>query len=215
MWWLYVLLACFAIYLISNVRIRFLVGYEEKPIVILKILFFKLDLLNRKKKGKKVKGEKAKKKQKKEKPTEEKKDEKLISSPANVIKLVREVVLGLLKKFYGHLRVDSFRINIIVATDDPSKTAIVYGTVCPAVYSFVEALYNHKGKKGGEFSANVSPDFTLQKSHFDIFIHLSITIRQLLSCLISGGLGFAKYYADKNKEKEGFENGRNADEKND
>ena len=75
---------------------------------------------------------------------EEKKDEGIISSPSDVIRLVREVALGLLKKFYGYLRVDSFRVNVTVATDDPSKTAIAYGAICPTVYSFVEALYKHK-----------------------------------------------------------------------
>ena len=215
MWWIYVLSAVFILFLIFNVRIRFLVGYDEKPSVILRILFFKLDLLNRKKKKKK-KGKEEKKARKKEKPKEEKtKDEGIISSPSDVIRLVREVALGLLKKFYGYLRVDSFRVNVTVATDDPSKTAIAYGAICPTVYSFVEALYKHKGKKSGEFSANVVPDFSTEKPHFDIFIHLSMTIWQLLGCLISGGLGFVKYYADKKGEKEGTENGRNADEKND
>ena len=217
MWWLYVLLAIIVLlYLILNIRLRFLVGYDEKPSVILKVLFFKLDILNRKKKKKSLEKKEQEEKEKKKKPKEEKtKDEKFISSPSDVIRLVREVALGLLKKFYGHLRVDSFRINVIVASNDPSKTAITYGAISPAVYSFVEALYKHKGKKSGEFSANVVPDFVATKSRFDIFIHLSMTIWQLLGCLISGGLGFAKYYADKKGEKEGTENGRNADEKND
>lgn len=215
MWWLYVLLAFVILYLVFNVRIRFLVGYDEKPSVVLRVLFFKLNILDKRKKKKKA-SSKSKKKQLKEKQKKEKKeDEKLIASPSDVIKLVREVALGLLKKFYGHLRVDSFRIGITVASDDPSKTAILYGTVCPIAYSLVEALYKHKGKKNGEFSAEVVPDFTADRSHFDIFIHLSMTIWQALGCLIAGGLGFAKYYANKKGEKEGIENGRNADEKND
>ena len=65
MWWIYVLSAVFILFLIFNVRIRFLVGYDEKPSVILRILFFKLDLLNRKKKKKK-KGKEEKKARKKE-----------------------------------------------------------------------------------------------------------------------------------------------------
>lgn len=216
MWWLYVLLAIILIYLIFNIRVRFLVGYDERPSVILKVLFFKLDILNRKKKKKSLEKKEQEEKEKKKKPKEEKtKDEKFISSPSDVIRLVREVAFALLKKFYGYLRVDSFRVNVTVASDDPSKTAITYGAISPAVYSFVEALYKHKGKKNGEFSANVVPDFVATKSRFDIFIHLSMTIWQLLGCLISGGLGFAKYYADKKGEKEGTENGRNADEKND
>ena len=216
MWWLYVLLAIIVLlFLIFNIRLRFLVGYDEKPSVILKVLFFKLDILNRKKKKKVSEKEQAKKEKKKKPKENTEKDEKFISSPSDVIRLVREVALGLLKKFYGHLRADSFRINVIVASNDPSKTAIMYGAISPAVYSFVEALYKHKGKKNGEFSASVAPDFTTEKPQFDIFIHLSITLWQVLACLIAGGLGFAKYYADKKGEKEGTENGRNADEKND
>ena len=216
MWWLYVLLAIIVLlFLILNIRLRFLVGYDEKPSVILKVLFFKLDILNRKKKKKVSEKEQAKKEKKKKPKENTEKDEKFISSPSDVIRLVREVALGLLKKFYGHLRVDSFRINVIVASNDPSKTAIMYGAISPAVYSFVEALYKHKGKKNGEFSASVAPDFTTEKPQFDIFIHLSITLWQVLACLIAGGLGFAKYYADKKGQKEGIENGRNADEKND
>ena len=218
MWWLYVLLALFLIiFLILMIRIRFLVGYAEKTKVVLKVLFFKLDLLNRKKKEKKpkkgdAKGQKKKEKQKKE-PKE--KGEGMIASPSDVIKLVQNVALGLLKKFYGHLRVDSSHIDITVATDDPSKTAIIYGAVCPAVYSLTEALYKNKGKKSGEFFASVVPDFCTENSRFDIYIQLSITVWQILSCLMTGGLGFVKYYTEKNATKKGFDNGRNADEKDD
>ena len=77
MWWLYVLLAIIVLlFLILNIRLRFLVGYDEKPSVILKVLFFKLDILNRKKKKKVSEKEQAKKEKKKKPKENTEKDEK-------------------------------------------------------------------------------------------------------------------------------------------
>lgn len=210
-----VLIVFLIIFLLLMIKISFIIGYDTKPTVILKVLFFKLNFTEPKKKKKKESKAKKPKKQKKEKKDEKKKDEGIVSSPADVILLVKEVALGLLKKFFCHLRVDSLRLNVIVASDDPSKTALLYGTICPTAFIITDQLYRHKGKKSGEFESVIVPDFCASSPQFDIHIILSIKIWQILSCLMTGGLGFVRYYANKNNKKEGTENGRNANEEND
>ena len=77
------------------------------------------------------------------------------------------------KRFMSHIRFKNLMFDMTVATDDSAKTAILYGSVCSAVYSLVTLLSNASHFDPEKIS--VCSDFTSEK--FKVFIYCIIKIR--------------------------------------
>ena len=77
------------------------------------------------------------------------------------------------KAFLSHVRFKNLVFDLTVATDDAAKTAILYGTVCSAVYSLVTLLNNASHFDPKKIS--ISTDFTSDK--MKIYINSVIKIR--------------------------------------
>lgn len=137
-----------------------------------------------------------KKSTKKKKKTDVKQKEKSKKSVKDIIELVGLIsaaLSGLIKSFGKHLKIKTVRMNIIVATGDAAKTAVVYGTVCQSVAYIMELLYNLTGftvKRNGEVT--VLPDFTAETSTLDLKFIFKLRVWQVFAMLFSAGLAFLK-----------------------
>lgn len=137
-----------------------------------------------------------KKSTKKKKQTDVEQKEKSKKSVKDIIELVGLVAAalgGLIKSFGKHLKIKTVRMNIIVATGDAAKTAVVYGTVCQSVAYIMELLYNLTGftvKRHGEVT--VSPDFTAETSTIDLKLIFKLRVWHVFAMLFSAGLAFLK-----------------------
>ena len=94
-----------------------------------------------------------------------------LSSSLNILKIF-------LKHFYSQRsKVTVHRFNISVATDDPSKTAILYGSVIQAVAYFLEFINNTTTLHiPHSVPINVTSDFCAQSPQLDIKLSLVIKL---------------------------------------
>ena len=120
---------------------------------------------------------KQKKQKHKEKPTKtpkedvpkQKKENKFLSlfnkkkekhGTVGAIKYFGEFVKSVLKKliwFIKKLKFDRIRLNLSISSDDAANTAILYGTVCTAVYPALSLITSNASVKYKEI--NISADF--------------------------------------------------------
>ena len=183
------------------IRVSVTVSYTDKLSIILRYGFLKLDMTEFSTKAHKEKKPKAVTKERE--PNEKKQEEQ--KKPLNisdVIKLIQDVVMSLVKKFLGYLRIDKYDISIKVATGDAATTAIFVGAASGALYSLTAFLQSLKPrKKKGVYKAEVVPDFLGEKPSAQVTISLSLLMWQAVVCAIKGGTGFLKFYSDRNKQK--------------
>ena len=108
------------------------------------------------------------------------------------INLIREIVSIVCARFARHLRIGVTRINIVVATDDAAKTAILYGAVAQSVAYILEALdrvTNLKYENDAEVS--VDTDFLAEKPTADVCISFSLRVCHLLDVALRAIWRFA------------------------
>ena len=139
--------------------------FGETNRVVIKLLWFKLDTSSLKKKNKK-------KKSKKEKV----KKEKLL-----FFRDFCEIAGKAVKLFGNQLVIKELKCVVLVATDDAAKTALRYGKVSAGVNIFCGAICNNF--KVIERDIRVNADFTKQKSEYDIYVNLNLSL--LASLLIA------------------------------
>ena len=94
-----------------------------------------------------------------------------LSSSLNILKIF-------LKHFYAkRSKVTVHRFNIVIATEDPAKTAIAYGSIIQTVAYFLEFINNtttlHIPRS---VPINVTSDFCSQSSHLDLKLSLVIKL---------------------------------------
>ena len=127
---------------------------------------------------KKPKAEKKPKKPKKEKPKKEKKPKKKIKLTLPLIFTLARLALEAAGSFRRKLRVELFRLYLLIATKDPYQTATLYGEICAAL----EGLYPFAARAVtiDERDVRVSADFTEEKIQAQGRIVLTIRIGQIL-----------------------------------
>ena len=180
--------------LVLLIRIRVVIDYKGEDIKLhLRILGIPIRLLPRKQKKQKIKlSDYSYKKQQKallKKPKKEKKKKKKESvnvkeKPplSEAIPMIGDIVKFLLKKFFGHLRIDVTDIKITIGTDDAAKTAIMFGIVnqaAAALFDLLSTITNVKKNRKNEIA--VYADFTSEKTVININIGFSLRIWHLFS----------------------------------
>ncbi|HBL83470.1 MAG: hypothetical protein A2Y17_04070 [Clostridiales bacterium GWF2_38_85] len=200
MTFLYILIAFFILIgVLMFIRLSVTVSYTDNVSVILKIGFIKFDMGKFSTKAHKEKKPTAEKKPKKAKEKEPAEPRKPLNV-SDVIKLINDVLMSLIKKFLGYLRIDKYNISVTVATGDAATTAIMYGAATGALYSLTAILTTLKPRrKKGVYNAEVIPDFIGEKSSIKASISLSLLMWQALVCTVKGGSGFLKFYSKRNK----------------
>lgn len=182
LWILLGILALLGLLLMLPFRLH--VVYQEDFSVTLRLLGVPIHSYPRKKeaparRAKKKKQAKRTQEQPLAKSTGNKKE------PTGVFTFLRRFLRILLEKCRGYLRVRVKRIRVSVATEDPAKTAILFGAVNAAVVYLLELLDrygNWDGKKRAELW--VQPDFTATKTVVDVHLVLSLRVWQMFAILL-------------------------------
>lgn len=213
MTWLYILLGIIIFFtLILLIPVKIDISSSDKTELYLKILFFKIKLSPRKKKIKikkySVKAmEKARKKEekkalakqkkilkKKVKPqkVKEKKPSKIkeiFMHPTDIPAFITDIydILSIIVgKFSKRVKINIKECDISLGTDNAAKTAILYGGVCAGINTLLSLLvqFTNYDDRDTE-NINVVPNFTSDKTNFNIYLRVSLRPGQLLTFVFS------------------------------
>lgn len=170
--------------------------YGGTPELMIKIAFFKLrfNLKELKKDAETVDEEeiarlKAKHKRKKEK-------EKTPSpSLKDALRVFKAGVFKFLRKYKKYARLERYIIKISVATDDPAKTAVLYGGVAALAGTLHGAVVSVKrrSRRPCDLYTEVRPDFIAEKTDAAAEIGFSLRVWHILSCGLTLLLTYRKY----------------------
>lgn len=134
--------------------------------------------------------EKVKKKKKKEKPEEE-----LVRPPLNeLVPAAAAAAKKTFKRLGRSAKLVKARFRCCVATDDPAKTALVYGAVSGAagdIYAFLVNL-KRRSKKCGALDFKVESDFIAEDFDIDVEIIVSAIPLLLGVAALTGWIEFKK-----------------------
>ena len=170
------IIALFAVILSFNVSVRIIFNSSMKEDMKLyaKIGFYKIHIIpakpEKEKKPEKI-GKPKEIKEKPEKAVKEKpeKVKKKYSIP-EIFNVVKEIGIVLAKRFKKHFRVKIYNINVILATEEAEKTAMLYGAAVQSAHYLFEFLdYNFKIHKK-QNTVKIIPDFSKLETSFDIDI---------------------------------------------
>ncbi len=201
-------IVAFFVFLFS-VPIHIIIQADTEPEmdakVFVRILFFQYVLFPRKKTKKKSKETKKTKKAAKKSSKTASKTEKKEPKPKpkrdilGLVKLVAKLAAAVLKKFPKHFGVRILRYEIILATGDAAKTAVLYGAVTGLSAGLFDLLRNGtKFRIAHKAPVNVYTDFLGEKSKAHIAIDFFISLGGVLSMAMAAGLVFVK---EKNAQK--------------
>ena len=190
--------------LLSMLTAHAVLEYRDDVTLTLSILFLKFRLFpaNGKKvrisdysrKSAKKRKRKTSKTQKSEVSPQKSTEEKGILEKLEGLKKLLSI---LLKNTFGHLKIRTSRIRILVATGDAASTAILWGAVNNAVVFILEMLDNF-GKLNYQKQdvIEVTPDFISEKTTADIRIDFSLRVWQIIDIALKT---FVSYIKSKNK----------------
>ncbi len=169
--------------LIGSIKLSVRVGYAAQgPLVIVKIAFFSLRLLDGKKPRKKGRAgipkkeseqpaHKKKKKQKQPKP--------YTGEPVQLTQMLtawRDVALGLFRQLGKHWKIELLRLRVLVATDDAARTALLYGTVCALVQPVQLLARGAPRVNRKKVLVSVNSDFLADKPELDAELCVSTRV---------------------------------------
>ena len=187
--------------LLLSLSLKITVAYRDELSLVFKVLFIRIRILPKKDKRRgphsmskrraakikqRLEKKAAKKRAKKEAKKKEKailaeggakKEKRSVSEILDIISMVKEIVGTVIKKFFGHLKIDAARIKIKVATGDAASTAIAYGAVSQSVNLLLPVLEDVKNfKLPRESQFDISADFLSDKPEIDIKLTFSVRL---------------------------------------
>ncbi len=207
---------------IASLRAEVLIAYSDDLALTVRVLGIPIKILPKKKKkvnisayskknrakyeaGQKEKAlKKAKKKSEKKKKKDEAKEKKKADKAAgkvkpkkpigDIINMIKDLVAVAVGRFAKHLRIRIARLHIGVATGDAASTAILYGTIAPAVaciaaYLDSTSTLRHPAKS----DVDIHADYLSEKMQIDIEIGFSICVWQLFDVLFRTGFRLVKH----------------------
>ena len=141
----------------------------------------------KKKQQKKAQAKKDKEQSKKQK------QKKSISEIITDVKMITDIALAVIKKFFGHLQIKIARIKMVVATEDAATTAIAYGAITQSLNILLPALESVKNFKGlKRADIGIRPDFLSDSPTVDIKISFSIRVWHIFDVAIAALVKFIK-----------------------
>ena len=111
----------------------------------------------------------------------------------DTVSKIFELLADALKELSFILKKAKFKkvyLTIITATDDASKTAISYGTICAVVYPVTAYMDNELKVSKNAFDINIGCDFNTDKPDYSFEIEVSL---KSFSAVISAIKLFKKY----------------------
>jgi hypothetical protein len=108
---------------------------------------------------------------------------------------VKDIVKELTEKSGRYLKLEEYRVKVLVATDDPAKTGVLYGAVSGILggISVLVDRLKRRTRKKGKIYTEVKPDFLAEEPEVYIRIALSMRVWQMFSIGITASKGFLKY----------------------
>lgn len=182
------------------VKITVCVSYIYDLQVKIKFLLFKIKIypleakVEKRIKTKKLKKQKVVEKQKPPKPKPPIKE---------VLLLLKELIIEIYSKFGKYIKIEEYRVRVLVATDDPAKTGVLYGVVC-AIMGNISVFINQikrRTRREGKILTEVTPDFLAEEPELFVSVALSMRIWQLMLLGITASKGFLKYISLSKEEK--------------
>ncbi|MBO5203068.1 MAG: hypothetical protein J6B72_00435 [Clostridia bacterium] len=188
---------------IGALKAKITVEYNDEVRLSVRVLCFKIKILPKKekksgpfsmseKKAKKIKEslrkkalKKKLKKQKKKQEKQQKKElektqpkkKKSLGEILDMIAMVKDIVAVVLKRFFGHLRIDLARLKINVAMGDAASTAIAYGAICDALVHLLPLLESVKGFDTPKAQdIDVRADYLAESLTADVKISFSLRV---------------------------------------
>ncbi len=197
------------LFLISLLNIQLIAGYRDRLSIVIKVLFFKIDLSPKKKKpkakekkgkGKKQKKTKQKKSDEKEKPKKKKENplktlwnKQGVSGFVELLKDVLNLAGGVLKGFFKRFIIHNLDVKISFAGEDASDTATGYGAVCAVVYPLVAQIYSRLNVK--DYSVDILCNFEQgAKTELDCSLYGTIRICHIFSITLKAAAKAVKTY---------------------
>lgn len=178
---LYIILAVTAfVVLLLFSSLKLYVKWDESLSLKAGFWFIRLDLL--KLIEKKPKENKKSKKQK-EKHTENKPEEKKKRSFSDIIgfvKFITKLLKKALKELSAALKIKVNKLDVTVASSSPDKTAMLYGTVCSAVYQLCEVINRFTRSDIAPEKIRIESDFILPDMKAELDIRLSLRVIDII-----------------------------------
>ena len=215
MWYLIPLIIALVIVFLLFLKIRICLSYEDEFVVKVKVLFFNISIIPKKEKKIKPKNYSLKKLQKrqdklkkKNQKTEQKAQKHKDEHPKDkatkikdILELIKIILNNVLSPFGKYLKIEILKLYVKIATNDPSKTAIIYGGVSQTASYIIEWLSNitNVDVKKKE-SINIFADFLSDKSEAAINITLGLRVWHLFSISFKFAFAFLKNNLNKQKE---------------
>ncbi len=174
--------------LVGSLKLSVRAGYCQTPLLIVGIGPLRLSLVGGERKEREeapAPPESGKKRKKKKKKPKKPKKRKESARPAEEVALTDllsaflELLNGLFRDFKKHLCVETFRLRVLVASDDAAKTALEYGVVCSLAYEAGELTLQAKRVKKENVNVNVECDFLADKPEIDVELFLSASVCRL------------------------------------
>lgn len=207
---------------IASLRAEVLIAYSDEFALTIRVLGIPIKILPKKKKKVKISAysrknrakyeaaekEKALKKAKKESEKKKKKDAAKAKKKADkaagktkpkkplseTIDMIKDLVVVAVGRFAKHIRIRIARLHIGVATGDAASTAILYGTIAPAV-ACIAALLDSTStlRHPAKSDVDIHADYLSEKMQIDIEIGFSICVWQLFDILFRTGFRLTKH----------------------
>ena len=215
MWYLIPLILALFIVFLLFLKIRVCLSYDDEFVVKVKILFLNFSIIPKKQKKLKVKDfstkklkkrqdklkkknqEKEQKKQKRQSEHQKDKGEKI----KDILELIKIILDNVLSPFGRYLKVEIIKLYIKIATNDPSKTAIIYGGVSQTASYIVEWLSNITNVDvKNKDSINIYADFLSETSEAKINLTLGLRVWHLFSISFKFAFAFLKKNLKHQKE---------------
>ncbi len=207
---------------IASLRAEVLIAYSDELALTVRVLGIPIKILPKKKKKVKLSAyskknrakyeasqreralKKAKKKSEKKKKKDEAKAKKEADKAAGKVKpkkplgetidMIRDLVAVAVLRFAKHLRIRVARLHIGVATGDAASTAILYGTVAPAVACIAAYLDSTSTlRRPAKSDIDIRADYLSEKMQIDIEIGFSLCVWQLFDILFKTGFRLIKH----------------------
>ena len=200
----YIILGVIALLLLLlMIKVTVKVDYCRDIEVSLKYLFISYTVFRSgEEKGGHKSGDTGKKKKKPEKKGEKDKKKKggksepeLVRPPlGELVPAVRDELGRVLKKLGKSARLEKARFHCLVATDDPAKTAVLYGAISGAagdIFGMLSKL-KRRSKRKGTVDFLVEPDFIAEKFDLLLDIRVSFIPLKLAFAALCGWLSYKK-----------------------
>ena len=105
------------------------------------------------------------------------KEKKSISEIVAIIKMVSDIAVTVIGKFFKHLRIKIARIKVTIATGDAATTAIAYGAVSQSLNVLMPALESVKNFENlDKAEIKIDLDYAAEAPTIDIKLGFSIRV---------------------------------------